>query len=172
MSPANSASSLAGIAEHRADADAALRLLFSPVNPDYTVRFAAYLPREITSDLAQRLDETDLQSSLAALAEVEALLRRDYQWRCRAKQADNVSIAFRKIHKRRGARARLDDDIMRTWSDNIVPADRAIISRLRSMLGFRHWLAHGRHWNQGSVYQFQDVYLVANAVIGCLPLKG
>lgn len=172
MSLATKASTLNGIAEHRKDAEAGLRLLFSAVNPDYTVRFAAYLPREVEGELAQRLHEADLQSSLAALAEVEALLRRDYQWRCRAKRADNVSIAFRKIHKKRGTRARLDDDIMQTWYDNVVPADRVIISKLRGMLGFRHWLAHGRHWNQGAIHRFQDVYLIADAVITGLPLEG
>ncbi len=162
--------SLTDIAEHHADAEASLRLLFSTANPNYAARFATYLPKEVNAELIGRIAETDLRSSLTTLARAEAALRVDYRERCRLKKADQVSIAFRKIYKARKDRARLDDDIMKIWCGSVLPADRAAINELRLLFKFRHWLAHGRYWNFAPSHRFQDVYLVADTVIGSLPL--
>lgn len=161
---------LPDIAEYQTDAENSFRLLFSQINLGYFLRFSTYLPREVDAELAARIDETDLRSSLMTLALVEAAFRVDYLERCKLKKTDNVSIAFRKIFKVKKERARLDDDILKTWYDNIVPADRRAITELRKMFKFRHWLAHGRYWNYSSNYNFQDVYLIANAVMDELQL--
>jgi hypothetical protein len=163
--------SISDVAEYQSDADAALRVLFSSVNPNYAARFVAYLTAEVATELAERLVETDTRLSFVVLSRVEAALRKDYLERCRLKMSDEISIEFRKIHKRRGSRARLEEDIIDVWYDNVDPPTRQIISRLRGMLRFRHWIAHGRYWNVGARHNFQDVYLLADAVLTGLPLR-
>lgn len=164
--------SLADIADHHNDAEAAIRLYFSNVNPIFAERFTGYLPSEIADQLSARIDEMDMRSALVTLARIEAALRTDYIVRCKGKSSDDVSMAFRKIYKRRSHRARLDEDILSTWCDNINSKERQIISKLRGMLKFRHWLAHGRHWHVGTTHSFQDVYLVVELTILNLPLQG
>jgi len=39
---------------------------------------------------------------------------------------------------------------------------RPLISELRSVFKFRHWLAHGRFWQIGRKYDFQTLYLLAD----------
>lgn len=162
--------SLSDIAEHHNDAETSLRLLFSTTYPNYSARFATYLPREVSAELIERIDETDLRSSLTTLARVEAAFRVDYRERCRLKMPDNVSIDFRKIYKVRQDRARLDDDIIRTWHNHESPSNRVAIVKIRAMFKFRHWLAHGRYWNFAPSYSFQDIYLVSDFVLNNLPL--
>ncbi len=162
--------SLVDIAKYHADADASLRSYFSATSPTYTLRFATYLQSEVTAELSGRIDETDLRSTLVLLARVEAALRRDYIARAQGKLPDKISIQFRKIHKQRGRKARLEEDILETWKNALERPEREIISQLKGMLKFRHWLAHGRYWNIGSNYRFQDAYIVADAVIANLPL--
>ncbi|MDH6268390.1 hypothetical protein M2360_003795 [Rhizobium sp. SG_E_25_P2] len=163
--------SLTEIANHHVDVEASLRLYFSNANPTFPQRFFSYTLTEITDELSDRINETEMQSALTILARVEAALRRDYLRRCKDKLADDVSIAFRKIHKARGNHARLDDDILKTWYDNLGNSERVVVSRLRGMLKFRHWMAHGRYWNHRPVHSFQDVYLVADLTISTLKLR-
>lgn len=162
--------SLLDIASYQADAEGGLRLYFSGNNPEYAKRFIAYLPSELDAELAERMSETDMRSTLVVLARIEAALRKDYIERCKLKKADNISIAFRKIHKKKGRSVRLDEDILDVWYQNVDPSSRKIISTLRGMLKFRHWLAHGRYWNPGSKYNFRDAYLLADVVLIDLPL--
>lgn len=159
------------IAEYTYDMQESLRAYFSRSNPQYKALFIALRPSEVASLLNARISETELQSSLAVLARVEAALRTDYAKRCKQKSPDNVSIAFRKIHKKRGKKVRLEDDILRTWRKNIQPADQKFINSLSQMLKFRHWLAHGRYWQFGDRHDYQDVYVLADAVLSTLPLK-
>ena len=161
---------LADIASYHADAEDALRLMFSKLNPNYDLRFASYLQSEVNAELISRLDETSLRSSLVTLARVEAALRIDYRARCKSKKADDISISFRRVFRARQERARLDEDIIQIWYDNVVPQERGVLSQLRGMFRFRHWLAHGRYWVFGQKYDFDDVYLIADAVINSLQL--
>lgn len=165
-------SSLVEIADYHTDARGGLGLYFSNSNPTYTQRFATYLPSEINTELIERISETDKRSTLVVLARIEAALRRDYLERCNQKMSDNVSIEFRKIHKKKGRWARLDEDILDVWYQSVDPPSRKVISALRGMLKFRHWLAHGRYWNAGAKYSFQDAFFLAQAILASLPLKG
>ncbi len=74
---------MADLADYHADAEAALRLLYSAINPDYGRRFTNYLNDEINEEFAEQLAETGLRSSLITLAQVEAAFRVDYRLRCK-----------------------------------------------------------------------------------------
>lgn len=148
---------LADIADYHTAIETSLRLYFSSVNPSYAGLFIAYSKSEVKKELDNRIEETDFRSSLVALARMEATLRLDYQCRCKGKRADGVSIAFRKWHKTWGDHARLDD-IFAIWSNHHNYPMKMMIGEVRAMFRFRHWLAHGRHWNPHKKHSFWDVY--------------
>lgn len=162
---------LVNIADYHVDATASLRLYYSNSHAEYVVRFATYRPREVTEEFAERLQETEMRSTLAVLARVEAAFRQDYKVRGRSKMADPISVDFRKIFRTRGDRVRLDDEILETWRRHIEPMDRVHIGQLRGMFKYRHWLAHGRYWEVGRQHAFADVYLLADAILSTFDLK-
>jgi hypothetical protein len=162
---------LIDLADYHRDAEASLRLYFSPGSPNFAALFTGYRPIDVTTQLTERLSETDMRSALVVMARVEAAFRADYKYRSKNKDADVVSRAFRRIFKQRREMARLDEDIWETWRQN-VPSTKPLISQLRSMFKFRHWLAHGRYWQVGNKYDFQTVYELADAVLASFPLYG
>jgi len=162
---------LLDLADYHRDAESSLRLYFTPANPNFVARFASELPSEVASKLAQRIDETDMRSALVVMARIEAAFRVDYKQRCENNKSDDISIAFRKIFKKRGANVRLNEDVWEVWKQNDT-SKRTLISQLRSVFNFRHWLAHGRYWPVGNKYDFQTVYQLADAVFADFPLYG
>jgi hypothetical protein len=88
---------LTEIAVHHEDLGASLRLYFSAAAPTFTVRFIGYSNPEVAEELGERLSESELTSSLAVLASLEAAFRVDYLQRCYQRGKDPVSRAFRII---------------------------------------------------------------------------
>jgi hypothetical protein len=169
--PARQPVPLVDIAAYHRDAESSLRLYFTPINPDFVVRFASDRQSEVDMELADRLGETDMRSALAVMARVEAALRVDYGQRCEMKKPDPVSRAFRKLFKSRGKKVRLEDEILEVWRQS-DPSTRPLIRELRSAFHFRHWLAHGRYWQVGNKYDFETLYLLADGVLASFPLYG
>ena len=129
------------IAEYHSDVVSSLRLYFSQVPASFGPRFVG---RRLDEVLASRVEETDLRSALAILANLEAAFRVDYESRCQKKMKDSLSRAFRAIYKSRKTRVSLENDIFEAWWDNST-GSRQLISELRRAFKFRHWLAHGRY---------------------------
>ncbi|MDD2703715.1 MAG: hypothetical protein PHU07_00010 [Acidocella sp.] len=163
------AESLADIANYQLDAERSLRLYFSQDNPNFTAIFAGYRTSDVEALLADMLSETDMRSGLILMARIEAAFRVDYKERSKKKDADALSVELRKLWKRKGRHVRLEDEIWNVWRD-IDPPTKQIIGQLRSVFKFRHWLAHGRYWNIGNKYDFQTLYLLADAVLSDFPL--
>ena len=113
-----------------------------------------------------------MRSVLVILARVEAAFRRDYKARATGKSPDSISIEFRKLHKAKGLKVRLEEEILSVWRGHVEPTEQKNISDLKGMLKYRHWLAHGRYWNQGRQHSYQDVYLLADIILCGLPLNG
>jgi hypothetical protein len=164
---------LAEIAEHHKDLESSLVLYFSPHSPRYEDRFRSYAANEVSDELADRLDEADLTSSLTVLASIEAAFRIDYLQRCYGREKDPLSRAFRGIYKTRRQHAPLEEEILEAWADN-SSVTRSIISDLRSVFRFRRWLAHGRYWapKLGRRYDFSDVFAIANLTLRSFPFYG
>jgi hypothetical protein len=161
------------IAAHHRDLESSLNIYFSVRSPSYLIRFAGYAVAEVTEELGARLRETDLTSSLAVLASIEAAFRIDYLQRCYRKRKDPVARAFRSIYKVKQQRASLEDEIFQAWSDNSsVP--RSIIGELRGAFRFRHWLAHGRYLTPklGRGYDFDDVFALADLTLRSFQFYG
>jgi hypothetical protein len=89
------------------------------------------------------------------------------------KLKDGLSRAFRAICKRKPDYVSLEKDIFDTWSSYASGA-HPLIGELRSAFKFRNWLAHGRYWTPklGRNYDFESLYLLADAIYSKLPLRG
>ena len=127
----------------------------------------------MTAELSDRLDETDLRSSLAVLSQVEAAFRLDFAERCEKKKYDSLSKAFIALYRKHRERVRLREDIFATWRQN-HPETHQIISELNGAFKLRHWLAHGRYWKPslGRKYDYQYIYNLADSVFENFPLVG
>jgi hypothetical protein len=159
------------IARYHNDVVDSLGLYFSEKSPDFLSRFSAYSAEEVQTELTRRLEETELRSAFVILTIVEAAFRLDYKYRCEKKLEDDLSRAFRAIHRSRKNGVRLDEDIFETWRQKQT-SSRGLIGDLRGAFKFRHWIAHGRYWEPklGRKYDFDSVYDLADIVFGNLSL--
>lgn len=114
--------------------------------------------------------ELDAAACLLLLAEAEAVLRVDYRSRVERRGKDDVSRAYREMHKEKEASVRLDEDILGTWVTH-HPQCKPAVSSFRAMLKLRHWLAHGRYWppKLGRRYAPEDVFDIASGLFAKLP---
>ena len=160
------------LARYYDDVAKSLRLYFSPAAPLYSVRFETYRPDEINTEMNERLAELDMATALSIFAAVEAAFRIDYLQRCYRKEKDSMSRAFRHLHKKKGIRVSLEDEILEIWRKHTV-GSTSMIGKVRTAFKFRHWLAHGRYWYpKFPRYDFLAVYSLAETVMNSLPLLG
>jgi hypothetical protein len=166
--------SISAVADYHRDTESSLRLYFTRTNPDFVARFAGDLPSEVEKELADRLNETDLRSALAIMSRIEAVFRIDFRQRCKKKQPDGVSIAFRRLRRPYGAqdwRVPLERGIFDTWR-SVHPDTSSLIGELKGAFRFRHWLAHGRYFQPqlARKYDYPYLYLLAISLLEQLPL--
>lgn len=154
------------------DLAAAARLYFSPSNPDYEVRFFSTSADNVEKQCLNSLNEISRNYSLSVLAAVEAAFRVDYIIRVKLRKKDDVSRAFRELHRRKPLRVSLEEDIFKTWKQHTTVPSK-IIGDMVGAFGFRHWLAHGRYWPHklGQTYDFFSIYALALQLLTALPLE-
>jgi len=165
--------SIRDVAEYHQDTVAALRTYFRLASgrPSFVARFAGYSYSEVEQELADRVNETDMRSALAVMSRIEAAFRIDYTERCRRKMSDDISIAFRRLHKKHGKRVSLEENVFETWR-TVYPGTSSLIGELKGAFKFRHWLAHGRYFQPklGRKYDYQYIYILAINVLSNFPL--
>jgi hypothetical protein len=163
--------SLEEIAEHREVLLEALDVYFQAQNHPFLSRFVGYSDREVADERRKRLYEVEVASAFSVMAVLEAAFRIDYLQRSYRRMKDAISRDFRELHKQKGPRASLEDDIFEVWRAHIRP--QGLIGDLRSAFNFRHWVAHGRYWQPklGRAYDFDTVYALAETVLTDFPLK-
>jgi hypothetical protein len=164
--------SIQEVALYYDDMEKSLRLYFSPVAPSYKLRFAGYSDAKVENELDGRLAELDMAAALTLLAAIEAAFRIDYLQRCYLKKKGPVSRAFRSLHKEKGTKVSLEDDIFEVWKKHSA-GPSALIGNLRGAFKFRHWLAHGRYWvPRFRTYDYMTIYSLADNVLRSFPLLG
>lgn len=158
------------IAKHHDASEAALREYFSTTSPSFASRYVAPTPSAVTNDLTFSINELDSTSAFNVMAAIEAALRTDYLTRSYEKKKDDLSRAFRGIHKKRGPRALLEDEILVAWHDTGAMS-ASLKSALVSAFKYRHWLAHGRYWmpKLGRKY---DYFTVSGIAVELFELMG
>ena len=165
---------IAQVENHRTDVTVAIKEYFRPRTGEYPERFLGYSITELNFELELRLTEIDITSSLSLLSAIEAAFRIDYLQRCYIRKKDPLSRAFREIHKLKGSKASLEDDILDSWKQN-TSAPKVILGHLKGALKFRHWIAHGRYWEPKlgkTKYDYQSVYQLAQLVFLNFPFEG
>jgi hypothetical protein len=163
--------SLTEIADYHNDVVDSLALFLQPIHQQDSSRFLGYSLAEFHELLLGRIEETDLRSSLAVLAAVEAALRIDYLLRATKRHKDPLSKAFRTIYRKKQENARFDEGLLDLWV-KCYPELRGLIGELRAALHFRHWLAHGRYWERPKHGRFDyvSVYTLADILLTNFPL--
>jgi hypothetical protein len=138
---------LAEIADYHKDAVDSPTFFLQPLWQQNNPRFLGYSPSEFNELLRKlllsRIEETDLRSSFATLAAVEAALRIDCRVRATQRRKDPLSKAFRVIYRAKRQNVRLDEDLLSLWLQ-YHPGLKGLVGELRAALHFRNWLAHGR----------------------------
>lgn len=130
----------------------------NPIPP----RFIGLSMAELEKELNERLNELDKNVSLSLLSAIEASLRIDYLNRVYQREKDDLSRAFREIHKNKANKASLEEDILSSWK-KYHPEYKSIFSDIMGALKHRHWLAHGRYWipKLGRQYDFYSISIIA-----------
>ena len=162
---------LARIAQYYNDVEAPVRSYFSPEFIHLKKRFVGYSENEAEVEMGFILDEHARSTSMSVLAALEASFRIDYLNRCYKKLRDPLSRAFRSTHQQKGTRVPLDDIFLMWQLNSNVPT--SIMSDLECVFRYRHWLAHGRYWTPkfGQVYDYDDIYALAERVYSGFPLE-
>jgi hypothetical protein len=155
--------SLDEVAAHHADVEAALFEFFAGTSPVLLTRYAG---AKIDEPREKSLYELDLTSSLSVLSSVEAAIRLDYLGRVYGRWRDPLSKAMKDLHREKGNRARLQEELIPLWREKAGIRGEAV-NQLSSAIKYRHWLARGRYWTPkfGRAYDYLTVYLIAQEFI-------
>lgn len=162
---------LPDIALYHAMAENSLRLYHSTSNPAYSTTFANMAQSEINAQLSSLVEETEVRSILIIIARLEAAFRLDMRHRFQSKNPDDLSIALRRLYKRKPRSAKLDKDIFPIWKEHLDGPGRQVLSSLKGMLKYRHWIAHGRYWQFSPNHSYTDAYILAYTILTQFGLK-
>ena len=128
-------------------------------------KFVGYSVAEVEQERDQRLEDLDKNSAFNVLGALEASFRIDFLMRCYNRNKDELSRFFRDLHREKGDKISLEEDILEGWK-TCFPPTKSLISDLKAAFRYRHWLAHGRYWTPklGKKYDFSSLYLLAQAI--------
>ncbi len=164
-------STIAEIAAYHNDVVDSLKLYFSEISPSFTTRFLGRSAGEVAVELDSRIEETDQRSAFFVLTTLEAAFRDDYLYRCQNRTKGELSRTLRAIYKSRKKKARLDEDIFKTWREKSSEPIPRLITELRGAFKFRNKTAHGRYLKpKPKNYDFVAIYSLAENVLKAFPL--
>ena len=118
--------------------------------------------------LSEMRDELEDHVTLSLVASFEACFRTDFEQRCRKRLRDAASREFRNLARTHGVRVRFED-ILDVWKRYV--GSPQTFGTLSQLLGYRHWLAHGRYWvhRVGRHFDALEAWQVIQAVGARLP---
>lgn len=141
---------------------------------EQTSQFFGMTSDEFDAALVELRRELDYQVVMMLVASFEAIFQSDLQDRVRRKKTDPLSKALRRWWResRSGAEKWIHmESLLDAWKKTIA-GHRQAIGRLRSLVLFRHWLAHGRYWPDksglGNVNPF-TTWQIGKEVFAVLP---
>jgi hypothetical protein len=133
--------------------------------------FFRMTPDRMRAIAAEMIEELKLECIMTMTASIEATFQIDSRARARHKLNDHVSTALRRHLKKMGKRnSRIEiEDILDIWKQELAGGSQAI-GNLKQVIEFRHWLAHGRYWQQKSGLKKTDPFDVWSRWEGVLSL--
>lgn len=152
---------LADVYLYKKDAEEGLSLLFSQA--EHYKRFALMTSKEIQQLFLDRLNELELQAILSLMTSLEAIFQLDFHDRIEKRYKDPLSRHFRENYKN-PKRISFEKDIITGW-ENVYPGTKRYFQKIRVILRYRHWLAHGRYWliNKQKT-NFEELYELAESL--------
>lgn len=117
VSFSNASQTLEEISDYYQIMTEALRKYYNVTNMSHSIppRFVGLSREELEKELNEKLNELDKNVSLSLLSAIEASLRIDYLNRIYRREKDDLSRAFREIHKNKANKASLEEDILSSW---------------------------------------------------------
>jgi hypothetical protein len=110
-------------------------------------RFYGMIPVEVDAALREMTRELQKQVVLLLVASAEAALRVDFLERVRTRRRDPVSRRLRAEARASTPRGVKLATILTVWDEGTADGSlHASIERMKKLLHYRHWLAHGRYW--------------------------
>lgn len=107
------------------------------------------------------------------ISATEAKLKNDFYNRIKKKKRNcDITDRFREIHKEKGDKVSLEQDIISVWKEELI-LEKAKFSNYIGLLNYRHWLAHGRYWtpNIGQDYDPLISYNISDKIFKILDSK-
>lgn len=132
-------------------------------------KFEDFNSSGIATHFDQQAVELDHLACFAFISAAEGQLHADYSDRVRQRGRTPLGRAFRDlkalVSKRKEPRVKLEQDLIEAWK-KAFPDHKGIFSDFVGALKYRHWLAHGRHWNEqvGRRYTPENVYEIVRKV--------
>ncbi|MCC6465331.1 MAG: hypothetical protein IT463_08345 [Planctomycetes bacterium] len=125
--------------------------------------FFGYTRAEAYDALVELRREVDQQMSLALVASFEALFRIDCFNRIHYRMKSGIGPRVRGKDRTFALECRLEE-ILDLWKEVGVEAHRA--GDFKKLLERRHWLAHGRYWDDSTTQQINPLIVrtVADAL--------
>jgi hypothetical protein len=133
-------------------------------------QFFGMQPHEVSEALGQLARELDHEVVLLLTASFEATFQVDFHRRRSRKNKDRLSRKLRKLKPGRKQTNWITiEQILDVWQSET--GHRRVICALKQLVLFRHWLAHGRYWNQKSGIDPDplDAWQVGRRVFDVLP---
>lgn len=99
------------------------------------------------------------------ISATEAVLRSDFYARVYNRDKSELGRTFRGLERDKGNKISLEYDIIDNWKE-IVYARKTDFSNFLGLIGYRHWLAHGRYWTPklGQQYTPSVTYNIAESI--------
>ena len=134
-------------------------------------RFFGMTAHEVERALRELAQELDHEVTLLLTASFEATFQVDFRRRLARKKKDRLSKKLRKLwRKYKRAKWVVVEDILDVWQKETGHVQA--IGKLKQLIKFRHWLAHGRYWVQKSGLLNPDpfdAWMIGKAVFDVLP---
>ena len=108
--------------------------------------------------------ELDYLTMLDLITATEAAVRLEYWARVDKRYKDSLSKSLRKLYKRKHMNVRLED-LLDCWTID-KPALAGRVGEFKGALHLRHWLAHGRYWDEAFAREYSpgDVFDICSEV--------
>jgi len=118
-----------------------------PTSVELRSRFYGMIRGEVDEAIREMTRELRKQIVLLLVASAEAALRVDFLERVRARRKDPVSRGLRAEARASAPRRVKLATILTVWDEETAAGSQhASIERMKKLLHYRHWLAHGRYW--------------------------
>lgn len=147
----------------------AIQAALSDGNPVDVHQFDGMTPVEFNTAASSHLQELEHLAAMNMFSAAEAGLWRDYRNKGRGKEATSVCTAMSALYAAEGFDLYDLLPVLNVWCDCSSGQRRQHFSDYKGALHYRHWLAHGRHWDlMGERYTLTKVFDICTNIVASI----